>query len=330
MTRNRFFEESNFHDWLIESNITSKASAISYCSYVSSVNNELHFNDELEEISNSQITKNYSQLSEEVLQVLSAKGFGNKINKTDKTISNWKSGFRAYSEYLVNNFQAEEEDDIKDEITNESLLINYNTSYTKHDLYKNFTLRLITQDRFYETIYFPISLVKKIFYKTDNKVYFDKWINNILDTTVIHLENSELELNKISNLYFDAEGVKAEVKKKYYQVYTKHANNTDKSPLATVQLKKIALDHNKPMLNIMNDSINELVELQRITATIKSKQKNSKINRPILAEISRELLSDSYLESINIEQLKAELELIGKHKDLQFMDSSFNLKKRAN
>ncbi|OBX22594.1 hypothetical protein [Bizionia sp. APA-3] len=159
---------------MIDNNITSKASAISYCSYVNSVNNnnDLYFNNKLLEIHKNEISQNYSELIEEVLQILTAKDFYKKINKADKTISNWKSGFRAYGEFLVNNFQFEDEGTIAYEIDDESLLMDYKISYTKQDLFKNFTLRLITQDRLSGEVYFPISFIKKIFYKTNNKAFF--------------------------------------------------------------------------------------------------------------------------------------------------------------
>ena len=202
-------------------------------------------------------------------------------------------------------------------------------SYTKEELLDNFTFRLTTQDRFYDTIYFPISFIKKIFYKTDNKEYFDKWVKRILEDTVIHVENSEFKLSQISVLNFDDEGVKAEVQNKHYHVYTKHSNNKDKSPVETKELKRIALDHSKPMLAIMEELSSELVELQKITADIKLKLNKRKINRPVLADISKKLISEFYLDKVNIEQLKKDMDLIGKNKDLQLMCSVFNLQKKT-
>lgn len=327
MKINRFFEESNFHSWLIDNNITSPSSASSYCTYVNSANNILQFNKELQDIYNYQISKSYTEIIEEVLQVLSEKNYDKRINKAKSTIGNWKSGFRAYGEYLISNFEAENEDLTNDEISNKSLLINYNTSYTKQDLYKIFTFRLITQDRLSGEIYFPISFIKRIFYKTGNKAYLDKWTKKILDNTVIHLENNELKLKQISNLYFDAEGVKTEVKQKLYHVYTKHSNNVDKSPFETKELRKIALDHDKPMLQIMNNLGSELVELQNMTSIINEKLKNRKLNRPELSKISNSLFSDLYLDTVNIDQLKSDMDLIGEHTKLQLMDANINSKK---
>jgi hypothetical protein len=328
MKSNRFFKESNFYNWLIDNNITNEASANSYCSYVNSVNSELHFNDEVLKISNNQTSKIYSEMIEEILQVLSAKGFDKKINKAERTIGNWKSGIRNYGEFLVNNFQVEQENIVNDEITNKSLLINYETLYTKQDLYNNFTFRLITQDRFSGSIYFPISFIKMIFYKTDNRNYFDGWIKNILDNTVIHLENIELKLKQISNLYIGDEGVKMELKNKYYRVYTKHSNNIDKSPFDTKELRGIALDHSKPMSQIMNELKDELFELQKITVKIISKLKKRKISRPVLSDISKELISEMYLNKIDINQLKIEMDLISENSNLQLMDTRYNFKKR--
>lgn len=329
MKKNRFFKESDFKRWLIDNNITSAKSALSYCSYVNSVNNELHFSNELEQISNKQITKSYYELILELLQVLSEKSFPERITKAFKTIQNWTSGIRAYGEFLVTNFQSEEFENTEGEIANKCLIIKGDFSYSKYELYKNFTFRLTTQDRFYDTIYFPISFIKKVLYKTGNRDFFDKWVKNILERTVIHTENSQLRLKQVTKLYFDTEGLKAEVKGKFYPAYTKHANNSDKSAFSTKELRKVALDHEIPMVTIMNELANELVELQNLTYAIKLKLNKQKINRSVLAEISKVLIAESYLDKINIERLKTEMVLIGNNTNLQLMDSDFNASKKA-
>ncbi|MBF8458319.1 hypothetical protein IV494_14135 [Kaistella sp. G5-32] len=330
MKQNRFFKETEYKHWLIDNIITSPASAISYCSYVNSVNNELHFHDELEQIFNKQITKNFYEFILELLQVLSEKSFPERISKAPKTVQNWNSGIRAYGEFLVNNFQTEEVENTGNEITNECLLLEGNVSYSREQLYKNFTFRLITQDRFYDSIYFPISFIKKVLYKTGNRDFFDKWVKNILERTVLHTDNNEVQLKQVINLYFDAEGLKAEVKNKFYQVHTKHANNSDKSAFSTKELRKVALDHDKPMLAIMNELCDELIEIQKLTDSIKLKLNKRKIDRTVLAEISRELITELYLDEINIDRLKTDLELIGEDTNLQLMDGSFNASKKAN
>lgn len=56
-----------------------------------------------------------------------------------------------------------------------------NTIYDKKELYKTFALRLTTQDRFYEEIYFSISVIKQLLYKNGERDFYDSFVKMLLD-----------------------------------------------------------------------------------------------------------------------------------------------------
>ncbi|OBX22595.1 hypothetical protein BAA08_08235 [Bizionia sp. APA-3] len=74
----------------------------------------------------------------------------------------------------------------------------------------------------------------------------------------------------------------------------------------------------------------QLFEFQKITYEINIKLKKEKLNRPKLAKISNELISEMFLDKVNLNQLKNDMDLIRKNTNLQLMDSKINSKKRAN
>ncbi|TDW52736.1 hypothetical protein EV144_1011429 [Flavobacterium sp. 270] len=326
--KNRFFEEDEFKKWLVTNQITSEDSAYSYCSYVNSVEKNFHFNSKVEDIASGKLNKTYPDLIIEILQALSEKNIAEKINKSSKTLRNWKSGFIAYGEYLATNFENSTETG-SEEISKDNYT-SFDSEYSKEDIYKNFTFRLITQDRFYENLYFPVSFIKRIFYRNKEKLFFDNWINSILDDTVLHFKDSENLLKNISHIFFDNQGIKAKILNNVSNLYTKLPNNIDKEPFISNEMKKIALDHCKPMLTIIRDNHHQLIELQKITNDINRIIGKGKINRTALSQASRQLFEQSYLDTINLNQLKAELNIIADETSLQLMDAKFNSSKGAN
>ena len=202
--------------------------------------------------------------------------------------------------------------------------------YTKHSLYKNFTFRLITQDRFYPNLYFPISFIKKIFYRKSERAYFDQWIKDILDRTIVHYQNNYAYLSDIEEIVFCQNGLVARRSGKESVVFTKLANNIDRTALKVLTLRNIALDHQKPMQKIIEENYPKLIELSKITNDLKKVNGPAKMDRKQLTKASDALFSSDYLEEVNIGMLKEELKIIAKHTSLQLMDASYNSSKSAN
>jgi len=74
------------------------------------------------------------------------------------------------------------------------------------DIRTKFTNRLISQDRPYGNVYFPISIIKKLFYKNEHRKDFIKWNNEQLDKIKFHTTEKTLTLKDIKSLKIDSDG----------------------------------------------------------------------------------------------------------------------------
>lgn len=181
----QFLLKDEFKSWLIESSITSKTSAKSYLSYVSGANKVILVSKKDSNEKSNLFTilqvefekQNIKAIEETILFVieeLSRKNADGIFGKAKKTLQNYRSGLYRYLEFLIEQpFFVEnvEEDEITTIETQQIYtdigrrLSENNTDivFSKNDLRKNFSLRIKTQDRFYENIFFPYSIYSTCF-----------------------------------------------------------------------------------------------------------------------------------------------------------------------
>jgi hypothetical protein len=347
-TKERFYLYAEFTEWLIEATSVSVESAKSYGVYLQSAFQKLKAIGEesgkqqdlyFEQIKAAVISGDEILIKDTILtffQYLCKNGIEEELNYSKKYIQNWRSSLIKYGEFLVEwgseNSQEEaqnnEEENVALVLDNE-IVVGDSVSFDKNNLYKVFTLRLISQDRFYNDVYFPISLIKKIFSKRKQKKAFDICINKMLDHTKIFYGERYYMLKEISKIDFRNGNVYVTHKNKEYPVYTKMADNKTLVPIATQKLKHMALDHEKPMFTIISEKISELIIFKELTKEIKKHTKAGKIDRKILAKISKKLFENGFTEQIELAGLEKELNHICSDISLQLMDTKQNASKGA-
>ncbi len=294
----------------------------------------------------------------------------NTTNRPQSTINKWKSALFQYREFLYEVTEEGEylkyEDDItselieplkKDSLVDKVQYLDYrdfaedsevipvepvtkkklshkNYSYKKDELLKNFRFRLITQDRFYGELFFPISYIKRLLHIKGEKKFFDKWILDHLNEIVLHTESEPTILKNISELRIRVNGngseVDALIGDKLTSVWFPFSEGKNRFLMNGYGLSGIAIDHLYPMKKILIDTQNELPQLLKITQFLKEiSGKKSSTAKEYKALGSRLLVSPKSNE-VDIEGLKAELNILKSKTKLQLMDKGANLSKSAN
>lgn len=278
-----------------------------------------------------------------------------KLKTPLNTIRNWRSGLFHYREFLYSYIEEQIElteklNEIAEEEKDELLIIdnelfdiiendqeqftiigsneeNSDYSFKKEDLYKIFTFRIITQDRFYNNIFYPISFIKRFLYKKGEKQFIDAWVKTLLDNVYINLEEGKIKLYEIESLEIRNQKVYITHKKVSKIALTKLSNNETLIPFEVTLLRKIAIDHEKPLLKIMSENIKDLPTFYEITNEIK-KYLRGTINPKKFKRANNMVLNSEYIDRLDIESLKKELDLLLSKTSLQLMDSKQNLIKK--
>lgn len=340
--KSRFFLKEEFTKWLIEEVKIKANAADSYCSYVSSVDNTISLIDKKgEKHSLFEVVEKHIKNEEYIASIveyfiteLNKEGISETIKHPLSTISNWKTGLSRYREFLIEYITdnvdltdqgddivvAEEEQDIV------SFSEDANYVYSKEYLYGNFKLRLITQDRYYSDILYPIGLVKRLFYFNGEKVYFDKWIENMLDNVDVLLDSKQIKLKSISDIEIRHRNVYACIDGKKEVVFTESLSHGKATPFQVINLEQISLDHKTALHRVMNENIDQLPVLQQLTTQIRKQIKGNITYKKMKATYTPIMKSD-FVKSINIADLKSELEFISSKTDMQLMDRVENTKK---
>jgi hypothetical protein len=353
--KNTFLLRKEFKEWLISIAKLPLPTVNSYLSYVAGVDKKFEINHE-----------RFDSLTNlfEILKVLvdDEDDFGmdntiisiiNELHKKDidkiletpiNTIRNWRSGLFQYREFLYyfietnikptvdeneifEDYSFEDTED--DEVTTINLIDDENDyNYSKTDLYKIFNLRIITQDRFYNHIYYPISFIKRFLYLNGEKQFLDNWVQNLLDNIDVHLENEKIKLKEVVELSITNKRVFVKHNKSTKIVLTRLSDNQTLAYFEVDLLKKIAIDHEKPLFNIMTENINMLDTINKITIELKKHIKGTP-NPSKLKKANNALLQSECIDLFNIENLKKELEFLSSKTNLQLMDSRQNLIKKT-
>lgn len=315
--------EKNVHfiNWLTANNITSKDSAVSYDSYVRNALLCLKLNmPQVQDIN----------AVEEVIDVLSIRDSAQKFDKSPKTIQKYLSGLRAYGEFINEGFDSSSH--TVDTTVNIQKLAptNIDQVYLREDLFKIFVFRLITQDRFYKDIYFPISLIKQLFYKNNRKLAFDHILENLANSIKLYDSNQNVFLFK------DIKELKIRDNKVFVniasigdvEIYTP-TPSTKLESFSVDTLRDISIDHVVSQHGIMQEIKNKLPIFSRLTEMLQ--QSTTKvIDRPTLAAYKNEFGLDNILAEINLSNLENELKVIIDKTELRLMDRRLNTSKGKN
>jgi len=355
--------QKEFVKWLVDTGVCKSNSALSYCDYINSANRSLDIyeNENNEKLSlltllSSEIKEGNSDQMEEIIddatEELSRNKIEKKLKRSLKYIQNWKSALNKYKEflhdYLENEVTIDEEYDKIEEIQRviepNSLISTHHRkirksrtkgevnnakgsyTHTSKDLYDRFHFRIITQDRHYDEIYYPISFIKRFFYYRGEKKFMDIWVKDLLNEVNIHLEGDQIRLNQISKLEISDGKVQVEHNGVLKMVFTKKSDNFTLIPFSVGKLRFISLDHEDSLHAIMKNNIDNLGTFQEITTELK-KHIGQRTTAKKYKKANNLVLDSIFINKLNIENLKAEMLIISKSTKLQLMDSSENTRK---
>lgn len=214
------------------------------------------------------------------------------------------------------------------------------------DIKKNFSFRLITQNRLggKQNIIFPISLLKILFYNSERDTYiprqqnknskgkkeFDEMIDKMIDNIYLPVENDYVQVKDITEMKISEEcDVFVKVKELgYLQLYTRNENLNKREPMKAKNLNDFHIDH-QPLIsehlehNV--DKYNGLRELTKIINQIKGKKKLNTSNCRTI--FSKALITKFDPIKELIPKLKIDLNDISNMR-LEIMYSKYNLKKK--
>jgi hypothetical protein len=199
--------------------------------------------------------------------------------------------------------------------------------YEKEELKKIFTFRLITQDRFYEFLYFPISVLKKLFYHHDRKAFFDNWIDKQIDHIAVYTDQSDkllfrdvntLDINNDGSVWINGK----------FKLHTSVAGKDVKEEISTNTLQNIVIDHVVPFEKILFEWKEQLPALQVVHNILENINKGRISNNEDLKNAGNYLVSNVEFDQQELDKLEKDLNLILSKIQLQLMDKYENLYKK--
>lgn len=201
--------------------------------------------------------------------------------------------------------------------------------------------RMITQDRTSGSIFYPIDLLKRLFYcdntqyrpyhrstRGSNTRWFDKWIADCIaeiqvittDGIYILADFDMFEISPKDRIFhaFDGNG-------KRHTVMTKdHKGNT--MDFKATGIGQISIDHSPLLKDVLTSNAESLPAMKSITSLLKRITGNGEKS---ISEAYNIALIEHFGELNNlIEPLKTELNLIRRNSRLELMEKCYNLKKK--
>lgn len=359
-----FFLRKQFILFLINEENYTQGSANSYASYVSSAYNKLlkkHFDmnffglieycckenisDEFEDLLDSSISfvlKNADEVNKKKYSygLTEYKYFLKEIFDFPYDNEQYIPQYLSDKLKIEDELAANEKEDIikfRKEIKNE-----YETKFEidRDSLIANFRFRMITQDRLYGDIYFPIRLLKKIFYQNKkDKEFFDKFILDQIENIRIYNSSNKsfILLKNMETLSIDENNqVQCRASADWEDfslvgnVFTELGEEGKYDLFKANNLREIAIDHiytMKDVLLLHKSSLNGLVNLTNILKE-RGLVKSGKEAVKQLALIGNKIIDEEVLDDNDVQLLTNDLIFLGNKLHLQLMSSKENLKKK--
>jgi hypothetical protein len=199
--------------------------------------------------------------------------------------------------------------------------------YRKEELKKIFTFRLITQDRYYEFLYYPISVLKKLFYNYDRKEFFDNWIDKQIDNIAVYTgQTGKLLFGDVNTLDINDKG--SVLINGKFKLHTAVAGKDAKEEISTNTLQNIVIDHVVPFEKVLFALKGQLPALQTIHNVLENINKGRISNRDDLNNAGNYMISNVEFSRQELDNLEKDLNLILGKIQLQLMDRYENLYKR--
>jgi len=199
--------------------------------------------------------------------------------------------------------------------------------YEQTELRKNFYFRLTTQDRYYEFLYFPISVLKKLFYNYDRKTFFDKWIEKQIDNIAVYTgKTDKIPFKELVSL--DIKDDSSVLINGKFNLHTIVAGSETRDEISTNTLQNIVIDHIVPFESILFELKAQLPTLQIIHNVLENINEGRISNKGDLNNAGNYLVSNVDFSAQELDALEKDLTLILSKIQLQLMDRYENLYKR--
>ncbi|MDR1368558.1 MAG: hypothetical protein LBJ72_00325 [Dysgonamonadaceae bacterium] len=199
--------------------------------------------------------------------------------------------------------------------------------YGREELRKNFAFRLITQDRYYEFLYFPVSVLKKLFYYHDRRAFFNNWIDRQIDNIAVYTGQSDKLLFKdVNTLDINDDG--SVLINGKFRLHTPVAGKDAKEEISTNTLQNIVIDHVVPFGKVLFEWKEQLPALQVIHNVLENINNGRISNNEDLKNAGNYLVSNVEFNSRELDNLEEDLNMILSEIQLQLMDRYENLYKK--
>lgn len=345
-----------FADWLKEEMEMTPESAASYVSYVAGANErilKLHLSKSMFDIVQIEIetgkVQNIEERFDQFITILNQEIHQKSPAIPVNTLRNYRSGLRQYCSFLILVLQGDEyiqgitSENIEDDENIQEIESSFESVkgrtediiLTYKDLEAYFMFRLMTQDRCYGEVYFPIRLLKKIFYKQRvSRKYLDDWMIHHIANIQVHTNCGTICLRDIDEITIS--GIKTPQGNvrllckdgKEKMLYTRVGDQETEKPQEAGSLRHIAIDHIRPMKMILNDNIQQLPTLKHITSLM-VEVNGGKVSPKDIIRVSNVIFYSGKITPEHIPALTQELEFIKGCTALQLMDAKENLIKKA-
>jgi hypothetical protein len=198
--------------------------------------------------------------------------------------------------------------------------------YEQAGLRKDFYFRLITQDRYYEFLYFPVSVLKKLFYANDREAFFDNWVNKQIDSIAVYTGKTDYLLFK-DLVSLDIQDDGSVLINGKFKLHTTVAGQETRNEVNTNTLQDITIDHVKPFKHVLLELQPQLHALQTIHNVLENLNNGRISNKEDLNNAGNDMVSNVEFTSQELDALEKELNLIADNIQLQLMDRYENIKK---
>lgn len=289
----------------------------------------MSYGHNLFEVDNNKIPDLIKKIEEDLYGSKTETSFKKYSESINRHMPKALLGKENYLKYLSIINQTEEYEPLADSLLNVKPQ-EPTTAYTKDELVANFFFRLTSQDRFYDFLYFPISVLKKLFYKNiEEQEFFDNWMKEQIYSIQFHTEFNTISFSDINSLIIRSGEVYVLTDNEELKLYSPVAGKEFKKKVETESLQNIVIDHIKPFETVLFELKNQLPILRGIHKIL-MKFNNG---RPISTRNELGTPGNMFIERVrfnaqNIIDLKNELNIISSSLKFQMMDKKENLYKK--
>ena len=337
----KIYLEKEFRDYCEKANIKNISDYVNYV-----MNSEKIIKSDLYD----KIEKILDESDIESLENLKIQATELIIISNQTSYKQYRAGFNKYLEFIeeklklkfdTNALSKNEEKNTENEDTDaenediiieETNIVDYPNDkkyqiFNSEDIKQIFKFRLITQNRFRKNnISLPISFIKQILYAKGEKLWFDLQIKRQIENIKYFSQEKENVLLNFSKLELRDNEVFIDDQ----NVNSYDYQNKENVKLIVSSLREISIDHCPPMAEIL-----EKIEIEKFPVILQLSnelRKNMNTPRTYNKYIKKGTLlskNEKFMSTINVEDLKNELQMINKKMTLQLMHIKHNNHKRA-